>query len=110
MERSNLVALHWKLRQVMAQRGIWSGAELGRLMEQKAGYKLSAPSISALLTEEPRQVKAQTMDALCTALDCTPADLWQHTPSRIESKPSEQADQETQQAVNQAPRRILPPL
>lgn len=101
------MALQWKLRQVMASRGIWSGAELGRLMEQKAGYKLSAPSISALLTEEPRQVKAQTMDALCTALGCTPADLWQHTPSRSEISPPEQ---EAEIAVNQSPRRILPPL
>ena len=79
------MALKWQLRQVMADRGIWTGAELGRLMEQKAGYKLSAPSISALLTEEPKQIKAHTMDALCTALGCTPSDLWQHTPSMIET-------------------------
>jgi len=94
----------------MAERGIWSGADLGRLMEQKAGYKLSAPSISALLTEEPRQVKAQTMDALCTALDCTPSDLWQHTPSRIETATPEREEQEIQKAVNENPRRILPPI
>ncbi len=36
------MSLEWRLRQVMASRGLWSGAELGRLMEQKAGYKLSA--------------------------------------------------------------------
>jgi len=79
-------------------------------MEQKAGYKLSAPSISALLTEVPRQVKAQTMDALCTALDCTPADLWHHTPSVIETHSIEQEKQEQQKVVNDAPKRILPPL
>jgi putative transcriptional regulator len=59
------MALKWRLKQVMAYRGIWSGAELSRLMEQKAGYKLSAHSISALLAEETRQMKAQTMDAHC---------------------------------------------
>lgn len=75
------MALEWRLRHVMADRGIWSGAELGRLMESKSGYKLSPPSISGLLTDEPKQVKAQTMDALCTALDCTPSDLWNHTPT-----------------------------
>lgn len=83
------MALKWRLRQIMAERSIWSGAELGRLMEQKAGYKLSAPSISALLTEEPRQVKTQTMDALCTALDCKPSDLWHHTPSVSEMSTAE---------------------
>lgn len=102
------MALQWRLRQVMASRGVWSGAELGRLMEQKAGYKLSAPSISALLTEAPRQVKTQTMDALCTALDCTPSDLWQHTPSPIASPLS--TAQEQPKAAGDSPRRILPPI
>lgn len=49
----------------------------------KAGYKLSPPSISALLTSEPKQVKTQTMDALCTALECTPNELWKHTPTLV---------------------------
>jgi putative transcriptional regulator len=104
------MALKWRLRQVMADRGIWTGAELGRLMEQKAGYKLSAPSLSALLTEEPRQVKTHTMDALCTALSCTPSDLWQHTPSMIETGQPDQQEHETQRVVNETPRRILPPI
>ncbi len=104
------MSLEWRLRQVMASRGVWSGAELGRLMEQKAGYKLSAPSISALLTEVPRQVKAQTMDALCTALDCTPADLWHHTSSVIEMDSPEKEKQEQRKIVNDPPRRIFPPF
>lgn len=75
--------LEWMLRKVMAERGIWSGAALARLLKEKAGYSLSAPSISALLTGQPKQMKADTLDALCTALDCTPNDLWVHTSSRI---------------------------
>ncbi|PFE34887.1 XRE family transcriptional regulator [Priestia megaterium] len=79
------MSIEWRLRQVMAENKIWSGAELARILEDTAGYKLSAPSISALLTNEPKQVKAQTMDALCTALKCTPNDLWKHTPTRLKS-------------------------
>lgn len=101
------MALEWRLRQMMAQRGIWSGAELGRLLEHKAGYTLSAPSISALLTESPRQMKAQTMDALCTALECTPSDLWHHTPSRMNQVPEQQ---EQPRAVNDASPRVFPPF
>ena len=58
------MALKWRLRQVMADRGIWSGAELGRLMEQKAGYKLSEdpatwiqPDVSFLKMERVRATK-----------------------------------------------------
>ncbi len=79
------MALEWKLRKVMADKQIWSGSELARLMKEKAGYSLSAPSISALLNDDPKQVKASTMDALCTALDCSPADLWKHTPTYTQS-------------------------
>ncbi|MFD3271126.1 helix-turn-helix domain-containing protein [Paenibacillus dendritiformis] len=71
--------LVWMLRKVMAERGIWSGAALSRLLRERANYILSAPSISALMNEQPRQMKAETLDALCTALDCTPNDLWVHT-------------------------------
>ncbi|OZB95223.1 helix-turn-helix transcriptional regulator [Paenibacillus sp. XY044] len=75
--------LIWMLRQVMAERGIWTGAALARVLKDKAGYELSPPSISALLNGNPKQMKADTMDALCTALDCTPSDLWHHTPSTV---------------------------
>lgn len=73
--------LEWMLRHVMAERGIWTGAALARLLRDKAGYRLSAPSVSALLTGQPKQMKADTLDALCTALACTPGELWVHTPS-----------------------------
>ncbi|RTE03964.1 helix-turn-helix domain-containing protein [Paenibacillus whitsoniae] len=76
--------LVWMLRKIMADRGIWTGAALARLLKEKAGYELSAPSISALLKEQPKQMKADTLDALCTALACTPGELWVHTPSQIE--------------------------
>ena len=80
-----IVSLEWRLRKIMAEKGIWSGSELGRLMKDKTGYSLSAPSISALLTNKPKQVKAETMDALCTTLECTPGDLWKHTPSLVKN-------------------------
>ena len=55
-------------------------------------------------------MKAQTMDALCTALDCTPADLWQHTPSLIQVATLEQREQESPKVANDAPKRSLPPI
>lgn len=71
--------LEWALRAVMADRGIRTGAELARLLKEKANYGLSAPSISALINGQPKQMKGDTLDALCTALECAPGDLWIHT-------------------------------
>ena len=58
-----------------AQREVWTGAQLRRLLAERAGLQLSSASVSALLTRQPAQVKLETLAALCTALECTPDDL-----------------------------------
>ena len=58
-----------------AERGVWTGADLRRLLAERAGLRISAASVSALLTRQPSQVRLSTLAALCTALDCTPNDL-----------------------------------
>jgi putative transcriptional regulator len=58
-----------------AQREVWTGAQLRRLLAERAGLHLSSASVSALLTRQPAQVKLETLAALCTALECTPDDL-----------------------------------
>ena len=68
--------IRWKLRMAAAQREVWTGAQLRRLLAERAGLEMSSASVSALLTKEPNQVKLSTLIALCTALDCTPNDLF----------------------------------
>lgn len=68
--------VRWKLRMAAAQREVWTGADLRRLLAERAGVHLSAASVSALLTKQPAQVKLSTLAALCTALECTPNDLF----------------------------------
>lgn len=65
----------WRLRMAAAERGVWTGAELRRLLAERAGLRLSAASVSALLTKQPSQVRLSTLAALCAALGCTPNDL-----------------------------------
>jgi putative transcriptional regulator len=66
----------WKLRMAAAQREVWTGTELRRLLAERAGLELSSASVSALFTRQPLQVKLSTLAALCTALQCSPADLF----------------------------------
>lgn len=79
-----MAQLRWRLRMVAAEHGIWSGTELQRALATKANFKLSSPSISVLLTKQPRELKLTTLTALCTALDCTPNDLLQLEDSTAE--------------------------
>jgi len=67
--------VRWKLRMAAAQREVWTGAQLQRLLADRAGVRLSSSSVSALLTKQPAQLKLATLAALCTALDCTADDL-----------------------------------
>src|SRR6266536_1231609 len=69
--------VRWRLRMAAAQREVWTGAQLRRLLRERAGLELSAASVSALLTKEPAQVKLATLAALCTALECTPNELFE---------------------------------
>lgn len=76
----------WRLRMAAAQREVWTGAELRRLLAERAGMQISAASVSALLTKEPSQLKMSTLVALCTALDCTPNDLLEVDTTPVEAK------------------------
>ena len=67
--------MQWRLRMAAAERNVWTAADLRRLLASKAHYELSAPSVAALMTREPAQVKLTTLAALCIALDCRPDDL-----------------------------------
>lgn len=69
--------ISWKLRMAAAQRGVWTGTELGRLLAERTGLELSSASLSALFTKQPTQVKLSTLIALCTALECSPNDLFE---------------------------------
>jgi putative transcriptional regulator len=69
------VKIKWRLRMAAAQREVWTGAQLRRLLAERAGLHLSLASVSAMLTRQPAQVKLETLAALCTALECTPNDL-----------------------------------
>jgi putative transcriptional regulator len=71
------VRIRWRLRMAAAQREVWTGAQLRRLLAERAGLEMSSASVSALFGGEPAQVKLSTLAALCTALQCTPDDLFE---------------------------------
>ncbi|MFJ4585626.1 helix-turn-helix domain-containing protein [Streptomyces echinatus] len=103
--------IRWRLRMAAAQREVWTGTELRRLLAEKAGLELSSASVSALFTKEPSQVKMTTLAALCTALECTPNDLIEIDITPVErpvAPPRPVAD--VSKAVGSARGRSMPPL
>lgn len=87
---------------------VWTGAELRRLLAERAGLQISAASISALLTKEPAQLKLSTLAALCTALDRTPNDLLEVDTTPVGAKPK--PVRTARAPVKAARGRSMPPL
>ena len=102
--------VRWKLRMAAAQREVWTGAQLRRLLAEKAGLEMSAASVSALFTKEPSQVKLSTLAALCTALDCTPNDLFDVDTAPVERPAVPARPQAVPVKTASARVRSLPPL
>lgn len=100
----------WRLRIAAAQREVWTGAELRRLLAERAGLELSSPSVSALLTKQPAQVKLCTLAALCTALDCTPNDLIEVDTTPVERAAAPSRAKAAKDPPKRATRRSMPPL
>ena len=78
--------IRWRLRMAAAQREVWTGAHLRRLLAERAGLEMSAASVSALFAKQPAQLKLQTLAALCTALGCSPNDLLEVDTTPVEAK------------------------
>ena len=102
--------IRWRLRMAAAQREVWTGTELRRLLAERAGLELSAASVSALLTKEPSQIKLSTLIALCTALDCTPDDLFDIDTTAVEQPvvPARPVASEPKTAIARG--RSMPPM
>jgi len=98
----------WRLRMAAAQKEVWTGAELRRLLVERAGHQMSSASVSALLTKQPTQVKLTTLGALCTALECTPNDLFEADTTPVEAKAK--ATKVPKQAASAIRGRSMPPL
>lgn len=77
--------IRWRLRQVMAEREIWTGMRLLELIRSKAGVELSHVSVMRLVNEPPKQVRLATLEALCVALDCTPWDIMAWVPEEAQA-------------------------
>lgn len=64
----------WRLREIMATRGIFSTTKLIPLLNER-GVHLSASQVYRLAVEKPERLNLQVLVALMDALDCTADEL-----------------------------------
>lgn len=68
------VDYEWRLRALLAERGVFSSAELVPLLAEH-GVRLSDTQVWRLVTGKPERLNLNTLMVLCEILDCTPNDL-----------------------------------
>ena len=64
----------WRLRELMAARGIFTAGELGPHLAAH-GVRLSDSQVWRLVTGRPERLNLRVLVVLCAILDCTPDDL-----------------------------------
>jgi len=68
------VGIEWRLRQLMADRGMFSTTDLMPLLKAR-GVTLSATQVYRLVTQTPERLNMRVLAAVCDALGCTPEEL-----------------------------------
>ncbi|MFJ1550858.1 helix-turn-helix domain-containing protein [Streptomyces sp. NPDC088246] len=68
------VSYQWRLREVMATRGIFVASDLSPLLADR-GIELSSVQVWRLVTQTPERLSLPVLAALCDILDVTPAEL-----------------------------------
>lgn len=72
------VGYEWRLRQVMAAKGLFSTSDLQPLLAER-GVDLSVAQIYRLVAQPPERLNMRVLAAVCDGLDCTPNDLIEPT-------------------------------
>lgn len=70
----NALDYEWRLREVMATRGLFSTTKLIPLLNER-GIHLSASQVYRLAAEKPERLNLQVLVALMDALECSADDL-----------------------------------
>ena len=66
--------LEWRLRVMMAERGIHSAAELSRRLED-IGVRISSTQLTRIVKTMPKRLNTRLLCGLMKVLECGPEDL-----------------------------------
>ncbi len=68
------VSYQWRLREVMATRGLFTTSDLVPLLAER-GITLSASQVHRMVTGTPERLSLPVLAALCDILEVTPSEL-----------------------------------
>ena len=79
------MAIRWIFKQYLATKHqIYTPTGLKRRVVEKTGIVISITQLCNLVNGRPKQVRLETAEILCTALDCELSDFLSITPQKMD--------------------------
>ncbi len=73
--------IRWNLRRMMAEKNqIYSVTELQVLIVKKTGVVISVANLCKYVNKQPKMIRLETMEIICSALDCELSSLLKVAP------------------------------
>ena len=81
------MAASWRLKNYLAQKhNIYSATSLQKIIVKKTGTIISIQNLCNYLNSMPKLLRVETMEVVCTALNCNLNDFCEITPSKKKKK------------------------
>jgi len=65
------MSIHWRLRSYLSQKhSIYSATEFQKKIIKKTGIIISLPNLCNIINNKPKAIRLETMEIICSALDC----------------------------------------
>ena len=75
--------IKWKLKKYIEENhSIYTAKNLKQVIDKKTGINISLQNICNYLSKTPSMLRLETMEILCSALDCKLSDFVEVTPSK----------------------------
>jgi DNA-binding Xre family transcriptional regulator len=76
------MAISWKLKTYLSQKhSIYKALDLQRAIVNKTGVKMSLQNVCNYLNIKPKSLRMETVELICTTLNCQLSDFCQVSPS-----------------------------
>jgi len=81
------MTIKWDLKKYLEKKhSIYSPTDLRKIINQETGITISLQNICNYFNEQPVMIRLETMEIICTALNCNLQDFLKILPSKKQNK------------------------
>jgi len=83
------MSIRWRLKVFLSQNyTIYNATSFQKMIIKKTGVIISLPNICKIINNKPNLIRLETMEIICSALDCELKDFMEIKPKHFRNKES----------------------